>query len=317
MGALVSLASFTLNIFFVAQCISLRNIQSDTLDIQLDDRPPFIEWPRHGARLRVSLGYQESVLDVMGDYVLDEIEYAGPARTLTLKAKAADMTAMLKAPKTRHWEEVTLGDVVQTIASEHGLTAKVGSGLGAIYYAHIAQTHESDLHLLTRLAKANGALIKPVSGYLVLVNKGEARSISGQALPVIPVNATQVLQYRFTQAERGKYRSVSASWHDTENAVTRTVFAGHGKPEYRIRHPFDNEVLAYQAASAKLGSLQRGTATLSLTLLGNSALRAEGKVMLDGIRSPVDGMWVVNSVEHVLEEQGFQSRLDAELSNDT
>lgn len=72
---------------------------------------------------------------------------------------------------------------------------------------------------------------------------------------------------------------------------------------------------ATRAASAKLQSLLRGTATLLLTLLGRPELQAEGKFRITGIRDPVDGEWVINRVEHQLDSSGFQARCDAEVPN--
>ncbi len=118
-----------------------------------------------------------------------------------------------------------------------------------------------------------------------------------------------------TQAERGKYKSVRSYWHDTESAKKVSVMVGEGKPVFSIRHTYVNSQEAIQAASAKLESLKRGTGTLSLTIVGNPDIQAEGKVMISGIRDPVDGEWLVQRVEHQFDRQGFITRCDAEIPN--
>jgi phage protein D len=289
--------------------------QSDTLEIQLDDRDASILWPSQGAELDVSLGSDEKALSRMGLFIVDEIEHSGPPSTLIIKGKAADMRTSLKAPKTRSWDGITLGALVETIASEYDLIPKISDQLGAITLEHIDQTNESDLHLLTRLARVQGAVSKPVAGFLVFVPKGEAKSATGQELPLVDIKLHHINRHRMTQAERGKYQSVSAYWHDSEEAEKQSVVVGEGEPIFSIRHTYANPQEATQAALAKLQSLNRGTATLSLTVLGNPDLQAEGKIRLSGIRDPVDGVWLVTRVEHQLDASGFVTRCDGEVPN--
>lgn len=289
--------------------------QSDALEIQLDDRDAVIEWPTHGAELVVSLGDSKENLVAMGVYTVDEIEHAGPPQTLMIRAKAADMRASLKAPKSRSWDSLSLGDLVRTIAAEHELEPKVSEALDRFALEHLDQTDESDLHLLTRLARENGAVAKPVAGNLVFVSKGEARSVTGQAIDTLEVLPTHLQRHQFTQAERGKYSAVKAFWHDANNAEKQSIIVGDGEPVFAIRHTYSDAQQATVAASAKLKSLMRGTATLSLTLLGNPLVQAEGKLRVGGIRDPVNCEWVVTRVEHQLDASGLQTRCDAEVPN--
>lgn len=271
-------------------------IQSDALEIQLDDRDSIIEWPAHGAELVVSLGDTKENLVAMDVYTFDEIEHAGLPQTLTIRAKAADMRASLKAPKSRSWDNLSLGGLVRTVAAEHDLEPKIAEALDGFLLEHLDQTDESDLHLLTRLAREHGAVSKPVAGYLVFVPKGEARSATGQAIETLEVLPTHLQRHRFTQAERGKYSAVKAFWHDANNAEKQSVIVGDSEHVFAIRHTYSNAQQATAAASARLKSLMRGTATLSLALLGNPLVQAEGKLRVSGIRDPVNGEWAANSV---------------------
>ena len=289
--------------------------QSDTVEIQLDDRDATIQWPRHGAELDIFLGADESQLTRMGLYIVDEIEHSGSPSTLTIRGKAADMRASIKAPKTRSWDGITLGALVKTIAGEQGLTAKIANQLASFPVGHIDQSNESDLHLLTRMARQHGAISKPVAGFLVFVPKGESKSATGQSLPLMDIPKHHITRHRMSQAERGKYPSVNAYWHDSNTAEKQRVVVGEGKPVYAIRHTYNNAQEATNAALATLQRLQRGIATLSLTLLGRPKLQAEGRIRIAGIRDPVNGEWIINRVEHQLDSSGLQTRCDAEIPN--
>ena len=135
--------------------------RSDTVEISLDDRGGMVELPRRGAELKVELGYEESGRVSMGRYTVDEVELSGPPATISIRAKAADMRATLKQRKTRSWHQISIGDLVATVAAEHGLESRTAEDLRGIVLPHVDQTDESDLHLLTRLGEQYDAEGRP------------------------------------------------------------------------------------------------------------------------------------------------------------
>ncbi len=298
--------------------ISLRvtdesGMTSDTITLSLDDRDHKHAWPEHGAQLECFLGYRETSLTRVGTYVVDELSHGGPPATLGLHGKALDMRAEFKAHKTRSWDNVTVDTIVQTIAAEHHLTPKVSLALASILLLHIDQTDESDLHFLTRIANDFGGVVKPVNGFLLFVNKGESKSVSGQQIPPVTIFTQDILTYRMTLADRGKYASVRTFYQNTDAAELVEVLVGEGKPTYTLRHPHTSAEEAAQKGRAKLTALQRGTATLSLSVIGNLDLRAEGRLNIAGIRQPVDGEWGMTRVEHSLSASGLVTTVDAEI----
>ena len=171
-------------------------IQSDELKLTLDDRHredgSIAELPRIGTVLTVSLGYAETRLVSLGRFIVDEVEIRSPPATLTASAKAADMVGPFRSPKTRSWDATTLGQLVETIASEHRYEAKIDPELGAIAIPHMDQTEESDMALLTRLAAKHDAVAKPVAGFLVLAKQGSIKTITGLVMPTINLAASVI-----------------------------------------------------------------------------------------------------------------------------
>lgn len=286
-------------------------MSSDTLELQLDDREHQISLPRKGAVLDVHLGYQDEGLISVGAFTVDEVEINGPPSTLTIRAKALDTLTGMKTKKTRSWHQQTLSDIVKTIAEDQQLTPVVGSRLANKFIEHIDQTEESDMNLLSRLAKQYNATAKPVRGKLLFVSHGETKSASGEALERVELSREALSSWRVTLAERNNYPAVQAEWQDLEKGQRRALVVGEGSPLYIIGNSFQNETEAKQAAEAKLKQLKQQGGGGSLTLKpGRPALFAESPILLKGVREGLNGEWMASQVSHSLNNSGLQTQVE-------
>jgi len=289
-------------------------IQADSVNIVLDDRDNAMSLPATGAELEIYLGYKETSLVKMGLYTVDELTCSGSPDTISISCKAADMRSSLKVKKSRSWEQVVLGDIVQSISSGHSLQPAISQTLANIQIKHLDQTNESDLHLLTRLAKEHDAIAKPANGYLLFVTKGEAKAVTGQQLSNINIDKTQVEQWQVTLADRGKYQSVVAHWHDTNTGKRIAVTIGSEQPSFTLRHTYPDESAAQTAATAKLAMLKRGQAFGSVTTaIAKLDAMAEAKLSLTSFRDGVSGVWSITRVEFKLEDNGLSSFIEFEV----
>ncbi len=110
---------------------------SDTAIIHLDDRDSLFEIPRTGAKLNILLGYKETGIVPMGDYIVNEIVLQGPPQALKIKSHAADLKQSLKEQVFNEWHQTTLSDLVEKIANKHGYQAKVAEEFASIMISHI------------------------------------------------------------------------------------------------------------------------------------------------------------------------------------
>lgn len=297
---------------------------SDTLEIALADSDPDepLEIPETGAELRVSIGYDGEPLRDMGLYVVDEVELSGPPNEMVIRARAAVLEkskggkTALQSQKTRSWKKgTTVGALVKTIASEHGLTASVSAQLASIALPQLSQSSESDLNLLHRLAKKYDAIAKPAGGRLLFVNRGEGKTASGDPMPTARLNLDDVSDWRIVIAKRESAGSVVAKYRDTKQAKTFEVTVGTGEPVQRIRQAFADEASARKAAESRARSRARGEKTLSITRPGDASIIAETKLQLVGFRPGIPTNWIVSRVEHYIGPDGFKTSLEAELPN--
>ena len=288
--------------------------QSDSLEICLDDRDGKIKLPRRGVTLDVRLGFKEVGLAEMGLFTVDEVEVKGPPATLTVRARSADLRDELKDQKTRSWSDTTLEAIVSEIAADHGLTLRMPPPPPTIHLPHLDQSNESDLHLLTRLARRWDYIFKLSGKRLAFVPAGQGLAASGEPVTAVTIKRDQVKDYRAVLADRGRYRSVVAHWQDQEEGQQVSERAGEGEPVFTLRQTYPTAEQARSAAKSRLDQLARGRSTVSVTLAnGNPRLRAQSRVTLTGFRSGLDGQWLATGVTHRFTTSGYTTRLEAEI----
>jgi len=276
--------------------------KSDRLELDLDDAGGQIAFPETGALIDVRLGFRGRGLSNMGRFSVDEVSGGGMPRTMQITATAAGMTGPIRAPRTRNWTEVTLDDVVAKIAGEAGLTPIVGQSIKATFYPFVAQTAESNLHFLTRLARDLDATAKPAGGHLVVVKRDEGVNANGDAISPIALPVTAFQSWSWTKRDRENYARVEAEWSDIEGGKAKTVTVGEGDPVRRLRHVFGSEDEAKRAAEAELRKAGRAALTVDGDLAGfYPNLFAGGLVDLSGLRGGVDGRYLLKRVEHRLQ----------------
>lgn len=301
-------------------------LESDILEIQISDNDPNtpVRLPPTGAELDFSIGYQDGGMRRVGIFVVDEIELSGPPSEMTIRARAAPFDhsrggkTQLQTQKRRTWEKgLLLGAVLRTIAAEHKLQPVISAALEKIELPHLAQTDESDLNFLNRLAYRYDAVIKPAAGKLVATKRGEGTTASGKPGPSITVRPADVSNWRATIAKREVSGTVIAHWHATKQAKLNEVKIGTGEPVTILKRYLQTEAMAQAAARAELERRARRQATLHLTMPGRTDAVAEGRVILAGFRDGANGTWIITRAEHVLDQGGYATTIDAEWPTET
>jgi phage protein D len=300
-------------------------IDSDELTLEIADPRGEIPWPRHGAKLAVALGYAHTGAVAMGEYTVDEVELSNPPRRWAIRARAAELRESgLKVRRTKSWEASTVGKIVSEIAAANGLIGKTAPTLASKPIARLDQTNESDLALLTRLSRQFDAIATVKVGTLLFTPRGTGQTVSGQALPAVTLRPEEVTDWRVSLADRDSYTAVEARWYDRDAAEEVVERAGTPAESgsdsgasseagvYRLRKTYTDAESAKTAAAAKLAALARGTAQLSLRLPGRTALAAESPLVLTGFGDGIDGTWILTSVEHRLDGNGYQTACEGE-----
>lgn len=289
---------------------------SDSLTIELDNRDNVFSIPECGATLEVFLGHDAGELYNMGQYVVDEVELAGPPDTLAIVARASNPSEKenmgeFTAARTFSWTTHTILGIVRKIAQRYGLQDAVGEDFMHVVINHMDQTSESDASFLQRLARDHGAIIKIAGGKLMFFTPARGTLPDGTPLPTIELDMDKMTNYRMRLTERGRYKRVIAKYYDLEEAEEKKVEVGAGEPAFTLREVSTSAELAKKRAAAKLEEVKKGTYTLSLQMPGNPLISAESRIELKNTRDELKGLWIVKQTRHSFNSSGFITSLEA------
>lgn len=286
--------------------------KSDSVELEISNRDGDIPAPKKGAKMKVWLGYADSGLVYMGEFVVDEWTKKNPPRTIQVSAKSAGFTTDIKAPKSRSYHDKTVEEIYQQVAGKHKLGTKVHRDLGKIKIQHIDQSKESDANFLTRLAKRVGGTFKLANSTAILNKPGSGQLPGGDEAPTFDLRESDVSDWSATGSARGAYKSASAEWQDTKKGERQTTVEGEGKPRFRDRRLYKSEEEARAAIKGTLDGLKRGKVTLSINMPGKPEIFAGSMVNAQFDDADVDGPFSTKTATHTLDDNGLKTALSCE-----
>lgn len=292
-----------------------RGGEADQLDLRIHDHDGRMELPRRGVELSVAIGWADAGLIEKGTFRVDEVEHSGAPDVITVRARSADLSHPMRTRRERSWHEVTLGDVVRSLAGEHGLQVRIAPALAGVNIAHLDQTGESDVHLLTRLGQRYDAVATVKAGSLLFMPIGSGTTASGQALPTALITRASGDTHRYGSADRDNYSGVRAYWNNKPGANRHSVLVGVSGNAKRLRETFNSETEAREQANAEWKRIKRGAAKMDFTLaLGRADLSPEQKLHVRGFKSAIDEtVWLIAKVTHTItSSEGFITQLELE-----
>lgn len=295
-------------------------LESDECEIRIDDRDGMVAFPKKGATLEISLGYEGEKLVFVGRYRVDDITISGPPATIVIRGKPANIAATLKSQKRWAWEGVKLADIVGDIARRNKLQPMCQVDASV---PRADQINESDMHFITRLARAHGATATVKDGKLIVARRGAGKSGSGKPIPALVLHRDDLATYSVTFPDRALFSGVQANYHDGKTGKLETVHlpnpdapAGVQAPTHTERHVHPNKAAATAAAESRQAALNRATADGRLELTrGRADVCSEQWLQLNGIKDKVDGVYVIDTVEQEYSNRAWVTHLTINAGN--
>lgn len=294
--------------FLGATVTDQEGYESDALTIRATARPPFLTLPAKGSRYTVIAGWSASSLTTLGIFEYQSASVRGSPEDgdeIELTCRAADFLDKDKSAGRGHYDETTghgtAGKIIDSLASEMGVSAVVASALRDIKIPYRLRWNQSAIDFLSDLADEIGATVKPQAGKLVVRERGAAASASGRALPAISVNRMQAYSYEFQIEPRSGFRTVETPYFDAAKGFVKTVEAATGKAAslFNAMHPFASEDEARRGGKAMAQQLSRNTGSGTIEIAGNAAATGGAPIDVSGFGSDVDAIeWEADSVQH-------------------
>lgn len=278
-----------------------RGFDADTLRITVDDSLGNIILPNRDAEITLKLGFGMLLVD-KGKFIVDAVAHSGPPDVITIGAHSADFKKEFLERKSKLYDAMTLEELVQKIAAQYEYEYTVADSLKAIAIKGKQQADESDANLLTRLAEDYDAVATIKMGKLLFLERGTAKTASGQQMPTITHHRSEGDKHSYSVNDRDHYTGVEARYLLPGKARRKKTLVGKEGRVHRLRTVFVDEEQAKLAAEKELLKLNRGKASLTVSLArGNPNLTAESPLKLAGFKSELDAEnWIVVTTTHNL-----------------
>ena len=247
-----------------------------------------------------------------GSFSVDQVDYAFPPRTLSIKAVSSDITKQsVFQVKTRVWENTTLTDVCSEIAGNNGLLLYLEAE-GDYPIERLDQVRQSDLDFLRELCEGYDWSIKTQKDTLIVYDTGARENLE----PALNIDAddASLLNARFTSKSARVYRKARVRYHDPVRDETYDEDYDDYDEEGSER---DLDISAYveskgdakRLAQKSLTQVNRREITGSITLTGRTDIAAGVTVMLSGF-GMFSGRHFITKVTHKVDASGFTTTIE-------
>jgi len=271
--------------------------ESDELRIEIDDRDN-LALPSTDAQIKIWIGYSEQIF--MGRYTIQKITTTIQPRKICICARATDLALDMKVKRSYLYENIPLSDLLAKIAERYNLLVKCDCHETIT----VQQTEESDIHLLTRLAKERNATFGVKNGTIIFLKRINR--------PIIMVSREECISGSFNWDKRYNYKSVQAQWWDEKLSTLQQIQVGKGSPVFILQRRFASRDEAIQAATAKKAALESRSCEGSLTVFGRPDLFAGAELVLQGFKQEENGSYILRRVTHRL-ASSYITQLDFKI----
>lgn len=264
--------------------------------------------PKKDDELKLWLGTKQTGLFYCGLFKVSRTPVSyGEENFLHITATAVDFSKNLKVKRSQTYENCSVKQVCQIIASRHGLTLK--SDFDEIFILHLEQTMESDLHFLKRIAEEYNALFSIKNNTLVFVKRVKDGKKS-DALPRFALEIKDINNARIEPTNKTSYNSCKAVWRDIKSNTQKSITVGDGEPIFMLRDNYENEADAKAKAEAALQRANSGTKEGSVKCDGFE-IYAGAILVLTGTLED-DDEYHIKRVDHIVNKSGWHITIKIE-----
>lgn len=255
--------------------------------------------PIRGDSVKIELGYQGEALADFGEFEIDELDLKSPPNTLTVRARSAFPSKAFSQQNSVPYEDTSLSEVLNLIASAHGLQAEFEGK--NVQFTTLVQYRESDTAFLKRVAEMYGFIFKITEKKMILY----ARKMVEERAPVATLREGANHTVSLRETSTGEVKSTRAVWHDWKNEkVIESTEASSEKPvatdEMRVYERVENAGQSQSIAEAARRWADYYRVQGTITAREQQNLLQAGVTLRLKDYANFDGVYFVEYARHVM-----------------
>ena len=276
-------------------------IRSDSISMSIPYSPE-IEFPKINATLDVALGI-DFPLDI-GTFIVNEISLSGTPLVMSIRGSGINkelVSESFSTRKSRTWQAGTkLGEILNEIAENHGLTLVTLSSIFDIVMPYTFQKAESDASLLYRITSDRDLVAKFGSGKMGIIQRDSETTASGESLEPLEISYNEILNFKCTTKTSQTFGTAIAKYQDNVQGGVFSVTEGDGQPVQILKDIYADETTARLAAISNLNNSRRKNKSLSFDMIPKSTGVVTGqRVITKNFPIPInDDEFIISSVTH-------------------
>lgn len=274
--------------------------ESDAISLSLQDRER--KWmgnwaPEEGDHISASAIFQDwdgegDIWEIYcGSFEVDDISLDGPPPACTIGAVSIPRsTAFNEEERTKNWEEITVKEIAEEIASRAGISLFYEAE--EISVTSIEQDKQTDCKFLYSVCEKYGLAMKVFAEKIVIFDEAAYES----AKPVTELNYEDFAAgYRYKSKLEGTYTGAKIAYSDPITGEDHIVTVGGGDRIKEINEEADSAADAQKKAVAALNNANKKGTTFSGTVKAKKELLASRCISISGFGVP-DGIYYLDKV---------------------
>ncbi len=305
-------------------------------EIELDDRDARLPIPPREAKVDIEMGwFGEGSYNVFSGKIKDVehgcarkqggrrmwIHAAGVNHLSEAKAPAQDHEGEGATPGKQEGNPVNIMSTLSKFAGKVGHTFAMAPKFQSLTRDYISQNNESFYHFGHRIADEIGGLFRVTGGENAEINHPEQMA-RGDYPTVIAQWGYNLISWRVKPfASRPAWSGANQQFFDHLKGQWKFLAGKVG-----LAAPFDiaNSVFALPRPAANSGNANQDTGGAGdvmageqgpgrIVINGEPRARGGGKVQLIGARPGVDGLYLIETAEHLYSREGYLTWLDVQI----
>ena len=297
----------------------------DECTFMFSNGAPYADDPGENTPYTVKIGWSATSASIAGTYYLSRIEYSGSpqAGEQVHYICRSGLTADLDMAGSQHFGadngNNTMKDVFSNLFKNFGVDVVVSDRVANLPLpgGHLLQWQQSNIDFATDVANQVGAIIKPMGGKIIVLDRNAAESASGQSLMPVFIDRPSCYQYNVDLEPRFQYKAASSAYFDADagrNKVAATADSGGSGAKDFLPHPAPDQSSASVFAKARADEYKRFTGTGIFIIAGEPNAVAGAKVICTKFPRAVNSVaWLAAEVTHDVEPgRGWTTTVETE-----